>query len=260
MNPLKMRPSKVLKKLRAGKIVNSIKLNLADARAAEIAALCGADSVWLDLEHVPNTLQDIENQVRAAKMHDCDALVRVKRGSYSDLICPLEMDATGIMVPHVMSAKEAQEIAWRTRFQPIGRRPMDGGNADGAYCGIPVKDYMEQANSERFVILQIEDPEALDELDGMAQVDGIDMLFFGPGDFSHAIGVAGQIDHPEVQAAYKQVADACKRHGKFAGAAAPWTQLEKYVAMGFQFIGSGADVLALTAGFKQVVEAYRALH
>ncbi|MCK5862078.1 MAG: aldolase [Candidatus Hydrogenedentes bacterium] len=240
-------------------MVNSIKLNLSDARAAEIAAMCGADSVWLDLEHVPNTLQDIENQIRAAKIYDCDAMVRVKRGSYSDLICPLEMDAAGIMVPHVMSGEEAKEIAWRTRFQPIGRRPMDGGNADGAYCGIPVKDYMEQANRERFVVLQIEDPEALDELDKMAQVDGIDMLFFGPGDFSHAIGVAGQIDHPEVQAAYKQVADACKRHGKFSGTAAPWTQLEKYAAMGFQFIGGGADVLALTDEFKKIVEAYRAL-
>ena len=178
MSTVKMRPSKVLKKLRAGEVVNSIKLNLADARAAEIAALCGADSVWLDLEHVPNTLQDIENQIRAAKMHDCDAIVRVKRGSYSDLICPLEMDATGIMVPHVFTAEEAREIAWRTRFQPVGRRPMDGGNADGAYCGIPVEEYMEQANRERFVILQIEDPEALDELDGMAKVDGIDMLLF----------------------------------------------------------------------------------
>ena len=256
---MKMRPSKVLKKLRAGEVVNSIKLNLADARAAEIAAMCGADSVWLDLEHVPNTLHDIENQVRAAKIYDCDAIVRVKRGSYSDLICPLEMDATGIMVPHVMSAEEAKDIAWRTRFQPIGRRPMDGGNADGAYCGIPVEEYMAQANSERFVILQIEDPEALDELDDMAKVDGIDMLLFGPGDFSHSIGVPGQINHPDVQDAYKLVANACKRNGKFAGCAAPWSQLEKYVAMGFQFIGSGADVIALSECFSEIVDAYRAL-
>ena len=134
---MQMRPSRVLKKLRAGKVASCVKLNLADPRAAEIAAMCGVDCVWLDQEHVPNDSRDIENQVRAAKVHDVDAVVRVPRGSYSDLVHPLEMDATGIMVPHVMSLDDARRVVWQTRFHPVGRRPLDGGNADGAYCMIP---------------------------------------------------------------------------------------------------------------------------
>jgi 4-hydroxy-2-oxoheptanedioate aldolase len=259
MSNLSMRPSKILAKLRRGQIVNSIKLNLADPRAVEIAGLCGADSVWLDVEHCPNTLHDIENQVRAAKAYDMDAIVRVERGSYSDLVRPLEMDAAGIMVPHVLTAEDAQLIAQRTRFHPVGRRPMDGGNADGAYCGIPVEQYIEQANRERLVIVQIEDPEAMEELDDIAQVDGIDLLFFGPGDYSHALGVPGQANHPDVQEGFLRVAEACRKHGKFAGAPAPLDGIPRLVEMGFHFVSSGADVLALMDSFGQIVRAYNGL-
>ncbi|MDP7162792.1 MAG: aldolase/citrate lyase family protein, partial [Phycisphaerae bacterium] len=82
----KMRPSRVLAKMRAGKVATCVKLNLTDPRIAEIAARCGYDCIWLDMEHVPNTLHDVENHIRAAKMHDVDTLVRVKRGNYSNMI------------------------------------------------------------------------------------------------------------------------------------------------------------------------------
>jgi 4-hydroxy-2-oxoheptanedioate aldolase len=251
-----MRSSRVLRQLRAGRIASCLKLNLADARVAEIAARCGIDCVWLDLEHVPNTLHDVENQVRAAKMHDTDAVVRVERGSYSDLVRPLEMDATGIIVPHVMSAEDARQIVRTTRFHPLGRRPLDGGNADGGYCAIPVERYLQQANNQRFVIVQIEDPEALAEVDAIAQIDGIDMLFFGPGDFSHALGVPGQFDHAEVRAGFTRVAQAAGRHGKFAGTAAAVDNLAQVAGLGYQFLACGADVLALRAAFGHVVAAF----
>jgi 4-hydroxy-2-oxoheptanedioate aldolase len=97
-----IRKSKVLRKIRSGKTAYSFKLNLADARAAEIAAMSGIDCLWTDMEHVPNDYYAIENIVRAAKIYDVDVLTRVKRGSYSDLINPLEADSTGVMIPHLM--------------------------------------------------------------------------------------------------------------------------------------------------------------
>lgn len=248
-----MRPSRLLRKLRAGQIAHSLKLNLTDGRAAEIAGQCGADAVWLDLEHVPNSIHHVEEQIRAAKIYDCDAIVRVERGSYSDLIRPFEMDATAIMVPHVMSAEDARDIAWRTRFHPIGRRPLDGGNADGAYCAIPVAEYIAQANRERMVIVQIEDPEAMEELEGISAVEGIDMIFFGPGDYSHAIGDPGNLNHPEVQAGYRRVAEVALKHGKFAGTVGPAAMLPDFVAMGYRFFNTGADVTALRQGFLSAV-------
>lgn len=252
-----MRRSRVLQKLRAGKLAGCVKLNLGDPRVAEIAAASGVDCIWLDLEHTPGDLREIENQIRAAKMYDVDTLVRVPRGSYSDLIYPLEMDATGIMIPHLMSAAEARQIVWQTRFHPVGRRPIDGGNADGAYCTVPLNDYIQQANQERFVIVQIEDPEALPELEEIAQVQGIDMLFFGPGDFSHALGCLGQFDDPRVVAAERQVAEAALRHGKFAGTVTAPANLPKKLDLGYRFLNAGADVLALTDYFGRIGRAFQ---
>ena len=105
-----VRKSNVLKKLRNGEIVISVKINLADPRVVEIAALCGYDCVWLGMEHIPNDWHTIENQIRAAKIHNVDTVVRVARGSYSDYIKPLEADASGIMVPHVMGLDDAKQI------------------------------------------------------------------------------------------------------------------------------------------------------
>ena len=251
----KMRPSRVLAKLRAGEVATCIKLNLADPRVAEIASLCGFDCVWTDMEHVPNTLHDIENTVRAAKMLDVDTLVRVPRGSYSDLIHPLEMDAAGIMVPHVMSAEDAKKIAWYTKFHPVGRRPMDGGNSDGAYCMIPINEYIKQANEQRFVMVQIEDPEPLDELEEIAQVEGIDMLLFGAGDFSQGIGAPGQWDHPKIIETRKRVAEVARKHGKFAGALGGVDNFKELVDMGYQFISIGADVVGLGQYFRELLSA-----
>jgi len=252
-----MRPSRVLRKLRAGEVANCMKLNLADPRVVEIAAMSDFDCVWLDMEHVPNTLAAMENQIRAAKMFDVDTLVRVQRGSYSDLIHPLEADAAGIMVPHLMSLEQAREIAWRTRFHPVGRRPIDGGNADGAYCKIALDDYVRQANEQRFVIVQIEDPEPLDELDEIAQVEGIDMIFFGPGDFSQGIGAPGQWDDPRIADTRKRVADVALKHGKFAGTVGSPANARELVDMGYKFISIGADVVALSQYFDNMATAFR---
>lgn len=255
----RMRSSRVLRKLRAGQLVGSIKLNLGDPRVADIAARSGVDCIWVCREHVPNDLREVEAAIMAAKAYDVDTLVRVPRGSYSDLIHPLEMDATGIMVPHVMSAADARQVARQTRFHPLGRRPLDGGNADGAYCQLPLCDYLEQANRERFVIVQIEDPEPLDELDAIAAVEGIDMLFFGPGDFSHAIGQAGQMDAPAVIDARKRVAAAARRHGKFAGTVGAFENFGAMVDMGYQFFNLTADVTTLAATFGHAVQSFAEL-
>jgi 4-hydroxy-2-oxoheptanedioate aldolase len=246
---MNMRRSRVLEKLRAGKIVGCLKLNLADPRVAEIAAASGIDCLWTDLEHVPSDLRDIENQVRAAKIYDVDMIVRVSKGSYSDLVRPLEMDAAGIMVPHLMSAEEARRIVWQTRFHPLGRRPLDGGNADGAYCAVSTADYIVQANRERMLIVQIEDPEPLAELDAIAAVPGIDMLFFGPADFSQGIGRPGDVGSEEVLRARQAVADAARRHGKFAGTVGSVETLPQLAEIGYQFINVGADVIALREAF-----------
>lgn len=250
---MEMRKSRVLRQMRNGKVATCVKLNLCDLRNVDIAAMCGFDCVWTDMEHVPNDFSFIENAVRAAKVFDCDTLTRVARGCYSNLIRPFEADSTGIMVPHLMSLADAKQVVYYTKFHPIGRRPMDGGNADGGYCLVDEKEYIKTANEERFVVVQIEDPEPLDELEEICALEGLDMIFFGPGDFSQGVGHPYDMGCPEVVEAKKRVADCARRHGKFAGTTGGFGNFDELVDMGYTFISTGADVVGLSDYYSDIV-------
>ncbi|QGQ95575.1 aldolase [Paenibacillus psychroresistens] len=256
----RMRPSRVLQKMRAGEVAVCTKLNIGNARVAEIAALSGIDCIWTDMEHVPNDWSAIESQINAAKMHNVDTVVRVAKGSYSDFIRPLEMDASGIMIPHVMNLAEAKSIVRSTKFHPIGLRPVDGGNADGAYCEIEFIDYLQQANEQRFNILQIEDPEPLDELEEIIKLPGVDMIFFGPGDFTQAIGFPGQWDHPKLIETRRLIAKLAQKHAKFAGTVGSVSNWDELVSLGYNFISVGADVVGLGNYYKQLLDDIKKKH
>ncbi|MBR7165456.1 MAG: aldolase [Clostridia bacterium] len=248
-----MRKSRVLRQMRAGKVATCTKLNLSDPRVAEIAAMSGFDCIWIDLEHVPNSMACVEDAVRAAKIYDVDVLTRVSKGCYSDICRPLEADSTGIMVPHLMSLAEAKEIAHFTKFHPIGRRPIDGGNADGKYCLVKAPDYIKEANEERFTVVQIEDPEPLEELEEICATPGIDMIFFGPADFAQGIGdPVGK--NPEVDRVRRLVAKTARKHGKFAGTVGGAANFDALVEMGYTFISTGADVVALYHYFTELAD------
>lgn len=235
----------LLAKLRAGELVTSLKINLESCRTVELAAMCGFDCLWLDMEHTGTDWGLLENQIRAAKARGAATMVRVARGSYSDLIKPFELDAEAVLVPHVAGVEDARQLVQQMRFFPVGMRAMDGGNTDGAFTLRPQAQYLHESNHERLIGFQIEDPDALAQVEEMAALPGYDMLFFGPGDFSQAIGHPGDISHPLVVAGRKKVAEACLRHGKIAATVGSPALLPEYTAMGYRFVNLGADVLAL---------------
>lgn len=242
-----MRRSRVLENLNSGQVVSCFKINLTDARVSDIASITGFDCVWLDQEHIGQDWSALNAGIWAAKSHDTDVMVRVSRGSYSDYIRPLEMDATGILVPHIMNVDDAKKVINMVRFHPDGRRPVDGGNADGDYTGLGFDEYIEQANKQRFVVLQIEDPEPLDDLEAIADLPGYDMLFFGPGDFSQGIGAPGQWDHPKLLETRRRVAEVARKYGKFAATVGNPQNAQELIDMGYSFISIGADVIGLSS-------------
>ncbi len=246
-----LRKSRVLRKMRNGEVAICTKLNLADPRVAEIASMFDFDCIWIDLEHVPNSMASVEEAVRAAKINDVDILTRVSKGAYNDFIRPLEADSAGIMVPHLMSLEEAKKIVYFTKFHPVGRRPIDGGNADGKYCMVGAEDYVKEANEERFVVVQIEDPEPLEELEEICALPGIDMIFFGPADFGQGNKCLGRPDS-EIDRVRRLVAKTARKYGKFAGTVGGLGNFDELVKMGYTFVSMGADVIALTAYFKNI--------
>lgn len=240
-----MRRSKVLEKLRKGEKPSCFKVNLKDAQVTEIAAKCGFDCIWVDQEHIGQDWSVLSAHVWASKSQDVDLMVRVPRGGYSEYIRALELDATGILVPHIMSLQDAKDVVHMTRFHPIGRRPIDGGNADGGYTLEDFNQYITEANEQRFVVLQIEDPEPLVELEEIAQLEGYDMLFFGPGDFSQGIGTPGDFSNPLLIETRKRIAEVANKYGKYAATVGTVDNLQELYAMGYHFVSIGADVIAL---------------
>ena len=233
---MNFKPSRVLERIKGGYVATCTKLNTYDSRVAAIAALAGFDCIWVDLEHVPNSIKDIEKLILASKAYNTDIITRVKRGSYSDLIHPLESDSTGIMVPHVMSLDDAKTIQYYTKFHPIGRRPLDSGNADGLYGMKNTKEYMEFVNKNRFIALQIEDPEPLDELEQICKLPGADMIFFGPADFSQGIGTPCNWDNPKIAETRKLVAKTARENNKIAGTVGSINNIDALISEVYNFI------------------------
>ncbi len=242
---MKLRNSRILREVRSGQVSTCVKINLSDPRVIELCGQAGFSTVWLCLEHVPNDWQAIENAVRAAKIHDMDVIVRVSRGSYSDYIRPFECDATGVMIPHVESARQAREIVDFCRFTPLGRRALDGGNVDGAFCQVPVNEYLEHANSERFLILQIESPEGLRNVEEIAAVPGFDFLLFGVGDYAHRIGKPGQYTCAEAESARRRVEAAAIANGKRCMSVGLLADAATLRDRGYSIVNLASDVVGL---------------
>lgn len=251
---MQLRPSRILRQLRANRFVSTMKLNLTDPRIAEIVGISGIDALWLCQEHVPGDWVNLEHTIRAARLHDVDTLVRVAKGSYSDYIRPFEAGATGIIVPHIESEAEARKIVEWTRFHPIGKRALDGGNTDGAYCMVPMKDYIDHSNKEKIVVFQIESPEALENVEAIAAVPGFDGFLFGPGDYSHRIGKAGDLTCKEVATARQRVAKTAKANGKFMMVSGLYIPFEQLVAEGHMVFNLGSDVGGMSTWCKQRLE------
>ncbi len=129
----------------------------------------------------------------------------------------LEAGAHGILYPRCESAAEAREVVRWMKFAPLGERGFDGGNPDNHYGSYPAGDYVKQANANTWLAAQIESPTALACAEEMAEVEGVDVVFFGPGDFSCLSGHPGEFMHPDVRAAATRVAKAAQRAGKVFG-------------------------------------------
>lgn len=249
--------NKMVEKLKRGELVVSAKLNITHHIPATLAAMAGFDAIWVDMEHIPADWNEINECVLAAKAYGAETVVRVARGCYSNMTRPLEMDASAVMVPHVMNKEDAEWVARETKFHPIGRRPIDGGYTDGQYCMMNYADYIKYSNEQRLTIIQIEDIEALEAIDEIAQVPGIDMLFFGPADFAHSIGIPTEMGDPRVAAARKKVAETAIKYGKYAGTVGGPGNIKELYDMGFRYVNITADVALLGRRFREVIADYK---
>lgn len=255
-----MRKSRMKEKLRQGKTVLCVQLHFVDQSVYEMASLMGFDGIWMDLEHHGTGVETAAALMRASRVGSSDVLVRPGKGEYMRMSRLLEMGAAGIMYPRCNTADEAREVARWSRFAPLGQRGFDGGNPDMPYCSMDMAGYVKQANEETIVLVQIEDPAALEHVDAIAAVPGIDGLFFGPADFTVLSGIPGQFTHPAVTKAMERIDAAARKAGKFWGTTCFNTEhAQRLQKLGARFLCHGADLLMVKTGLEQIQSAFKPL-
>ncbi len=233
-------------------------IKLADPRVSEIAA--SFDCLWMDLEHHCWSLETAENMIRAARLLGCDVMARPAKGEVMRMARLLEAGATGILYPRVEAAAEAKECVRWAKFAPLGERGFDGGNADASYGSMDMASYVKISNRETFILAQIESSTAVPHARAIAEVEGIDGLFFGPGDFSVLAGVPGQFDSDVIQSAIREVSAAAKAAGKqFGTVAFGQDHARRMLELGATFISMNCDILMLINGMKTLCAQYQEL-
>jgi len=250
--------SRVLQKLRGGDFVRAGSISrVTDPWLVEVVGKLGFDVIWLDMEHRPFGYDIVSPISLACRATGIDLMVRILKTGYSSPMRVLESGANGIMVPHCRSVEEARQWVEWTRFPPLGRRGFDGAGADADYFLADPLEHLKHANHEVFLALQIEDVEAVECVEQIAAVEGVDLLFVGPADLSLSLGVPLQFQHPKMQAAIDRVASAAARAGKWWGIPTGTLQAaQSALDRGARLVTCGGDHLFLVQGFQNVFREF----
>lgn len=194
-------------KLQAGETVLGCFVRYPSASFVEVLGYQGWDFLVLDGEHGTLTPEDCENMVRAAELRDVTPIIRVTTNQPPIILRFMDTGAQGLHVPWVNSAVEAEAAVRAVKYQPRGIRGLAGVRAADYGQASPLGEYVKQANEETLVVLQVESAEAVDQLPDIISTDGVDVVFIGPTDLSHSLGVPGQSDHPAVQEALERIVE-----------------------------------------------------
>jgi 4-hydroxy-2-oxoheptanedioate aldolase len=253
-----MYQSKVLDKLKHGKVAFGTCLHLPEPAIFEMTAALSFDAIWLDLEHHAPSVVQAQELIRAARAGGpVDIVVRPGKGEFMRMGRLLEAGAHGIMYPRCESPEEAAEVVRWAKFAPIGERGFDGAGADSDYMAHSMGEYLRRANSNTFIIVQVEDQRSVERCDQLIQVPGVDMLMLGPADLSVLIGRPGEIDHPTIVDAQRRVAAAAKAAGKhWASTSTSIDHARKLVQMGASLVFNGADIVFVRRGLTSLLESF----
>ncbi len=248
-------------KLAADEPVLLLGIHLYDPAVWEMVGLMGFDCIWVDLEHHAHSVERVQNLIRAARIGaGVDTMSRCALGEFMRIGRLLEIGSQGILYPRCASPDEARQVVQAAKFHPLGIRGFDGGNRDMPFCDMPIDEYVKMANDETFIFVQLEEPSAVDQAYEIASVEGVDGVFFGPADFTVLSGVAGQFDHPSVEAAVHHIADAAGKAGKAWGMPTPSPQrAQQLIDMGARIIATGADIIYVKNGLEKVQDDYERL-
>jgi 4-hydroxy-2-oxoheptanedioate aldolase len=226
--------------LKAGKPQIGLWCSLASHYAVEIVAGAGYDWLLLDCEHSPNDLESLLPQLQACAPYPTTPIVRVPWNDTVNIKRVLDIGAQTLLIPYVCSAEEAKAAVAATRYPPNGVRGVAGTTRATRFGR--VKDYAKRAHEELCVLVQVETKPALDQLEAICAVEGVDGVFIGPADLHASMGYPGEVSNPAVIPQIEEAMRRIRKAGKAPGYLSPTDDARKMLAAGCLFCAVGADV------------------
>lgn len=244
-------------RLKAGEPQIGLWLGLADAYCAELAANACFDWLLIDGEHAPNDLRSLLGQLQAIAPYPSQPIIRPVVGDTALIKQVLDIGVQTLLVPMVESADQARELVRAITYPPHGVRGVGSALARASRWN-SVPDYLDKADEEMCLLVQIENTVGLANLDEIASVDGVDGVFIGPADLSAAMGHRGNPGHPDVQAAIEDAIARVRKAGKAVGIlSADETLARRYLELGATFVAVGVDTTVLMRGLQTLAGRFK---
>lgn len=253
---MQMPRNRFKQRLLVGERQTGLWLGLPHAYTAEMAATAGFDWLLLDGEHSPNDLQSLLNQLQAIAPYASQPIVRPPAGDPVLIKQYLDIGVQTLLIPMVESAAQAAELVAAMRYPPAGFRGVGHVLGRAARWG-QVEDYLQLANQEMCLLVQVETRAGLHNIEAIAATPGVDGVFIGPADLSAALGHLGNANHPEVRAAVDDAIERVREAGTAAGiVTVDEKEARRYLAAGCTFVGVGIDTLLLVNAMRSLAERF----
>lgn len=228
----------------------AIGMGVRNFRGSEISSImksAGYDWLFIDLEHGPTSIESAASICITSLANGIAPIVRVPQGDLNLGTRCLDAGALGIVMPHVDTVEQATKMAEAFRFRPFGRRSIAGNYPHFSFEARSAIETTTILNEATLLVAMMETPEAINNIDAIAAVPGIDILLMGTNDLCLEMGIPGEIDHPKVSTAVDKLVAACKRHGKWAGIGGVYEPglLTRYINRGVKMILAGNDATLL---------------
>lgn len=242
-------------RLKHGDLLIGTVVTFSNPSVAEILINAGFDWLFVDLEHSPMDVKDAQ-AIQQAVGERAACILRLPLNDEIWIKKSLDTGAAGIMLPQVNTMEDAHRAVRLSKYPPQGTRSIGAARAN-AY-GSQLQSYAARANLETIVVAQVETIQAVRNLEGILSVEGLDAVLVGPGDLSASMGLIGQVEHADVQAAIAQVLQACQAHSLPIGIFTVNPEAARaYISQGFTLIAFSADGLLLDQAGRSVVNALK---
>ena len=249
-------------RLEAGEL--ALGMGLRQARTVDIGKImktCGYDWLFIDMEHNSMSIDTAVQISVAAQDASITPIVRVPGFQHFHASRALDGGAQGIVVPHVDTAEVAAQMVQQCKYPPLGHRSVTGSLPQIGFASKPIGEATEALNESTLLVVMIETPTGVENVEAIAATQGVDVLLVGTSDLCMEMGIPGQAGDERVIAAQERVISACRNNGKFPGLGGVYDRvlMEKYISMGMRFILSGSDLSLMMAGARDQSSFLRGL-